>query len=138
MPEAIINSLSDLRRHARAVAQELSGGDVVALVGELGAGKTAWAQMVAKFLGVHKSVLSPTFTIFKVYPVKRRPFAYVCHVDLFRHTGGPELLGFEEHLADPDSICIIEWADKIKARLPQATRWVKIEPQADGSRVIRW
>lgn len=138
MPEAVINSLSDLRRQARALAQDLRGGDIVALVGELGAGKTALAQMVAKALGVRKSVLSPTFTIFKVYPVKRRAYSYVCHVDLFRHAGGSELLGFEEHLADPNSICIIEWADKIKKRLPKAARWIKIEPQADGSRVIRW
>lgn len=138
MPEAVINSLTDLRRHARVLAQDLRGGDVVALVGELGAGKTALAQTMAKALGVRKSVLSPTFTIFKVYPVKRRPFAYVCHVDLFRHTGGPEPLGFEEHLADPGSVCIIEWANKIKERLPKATRWVKIEARPDGSRTIRW
>lgn len=138
MREVIINSLTDLRHYARALGRELKGGDILALSGELGAGKTALAQMVAKALGVRKSILSPTFTIFKIYPVKRRNYGFVCHVDLFRHAGGNEPLGFEEHLADPDGICIIEWADKIKERLPRPARWVTIEAKADGSRLIRW
>lgn len=128
----------ELRRYARALARDLKGGEVVALVGELGVGKTALAQMLARALGVRKSVLSPTFTIFRTYPVKRRRHTFVCHVDLFRFTGGEANLGFEEHLGDHQGICLIEWAEKIKNRLPRKTRWVKINVRPDGSRLIRW
>lgn len=99
-----------------ALGPELAPGDVIALGGELGAGKTVWVQGLAAGLGVSARVTSPTFTLVHEYPGRHR----LLHVDVYRLRTFGELvdLGFEEWL-ESDSIIVIEWGDALGPLLPE-------------------
>ena len=97
----------DMRDLGTAIASMLSGGDVIVLTGDLGAGKTTFVQGAAKALGVTDKVASPTFTLVKRYRGSRP----VNHVDVYRLDRIQEVidLGFED-LLDPDGVTFVEWA----------------------------
>lgn len=99
-----------------ALGPELAPGDVIALGGELGAGKTVWVQGLAAGLGVSARVTSPTFTLAHEYPGRHR----LLHVDVYRLRTFGELvdLGFEEWL-ESDCIIVIEWGDALGPLLPE-------------------
>ena len=108
----------------KSFAATLSPGDVVALSGNLGSGKTQFVAGVCAGLGVRHRAVSPTFTIINEYPgggVK------VVHVDLYRIERQGELaeLGVEEYFTE-QCICLIEWAEKAFGILPRHHRVVKI------------
>ncbi len=100
-------------------------------MGDLGSGKTTFIQGFLKMLGVKQSVISPTFLIFRPYPlptdVKHYQTAY--HVDLYRIKSAKELeiLNFKDIIKDPRNIVLIEWANKIKRSLPKNTIWLRFE-----------
>jgi tRNA threonylcarbamoyladenosine biosynthesis protein TsaE len=122
------------RALAAALATQLVAGDVISLVGDLGAGKTAFAQGVARGLGVEGPVTSPTFTIVQEYQ-GRLP---VAHVDVYRLDRVQDLydLGFDE-LIDDGRVTIVEWGDLIAPALPADHLIVRIEPgAADTERVL--
>ena len=108
-------SADETRAVAAALAAHLEAGDVVVLVGDLGAGKTTFAQGIARGLGVEGPVTSPTFTLVQQY-AGRLP---VAHVDVYRLDRIQELhdLGFEE-LIDGPGVTIIEWGDTVRQVLP--------------------
>lgn len=95
---------------------------VLALNGELGAGKTTFTQGFCRALGIKDRITSPTFVLMKIYQRAgaRQKFKHVVHIDCYRIDQPDELmrLGLEELLADPDAIILIEWADRIKKALP--------------------
>lgn len=99
---------------------------VVALVGDLGAGKTAFVQGFAKELGIKKRLPSPTFLIFRNYKLATLNFKLLYHADVYRLDDASELsvIEFDKVLADPENIVLIEWADKIKGILPKDTIWL--------------
>lgn len=134
MKKIIIKDLADLKVFARALSAELTPGAVVALVGDLGAGKTALTQLVAKNLGVPNNVNSPTFSILKIYPVAGRAFTKFCHLDLYRLADAKNHLGWEEYLGDKDTVCFVEWAEKIKDQLPPQTIWLRFAVLANNRR----
>jgi tRNA threonylcarbamoyladenosine biosynthesis protein TsaE len=103
-----------LGRELGACAQP---GSVLALCGELGAGKTCLAQGVGAGLGVEGPVTSPTFTLVWLHESGRLPFA---HADFYRLGDGSELqeLGLEE-LLEGDGVAVVEWADRFPESLPQ-------------------
>jgi len=104
----------------RELAAALSAGDVVLLVGDLGAGKTAFVRGLAEGLGVHRDeVSSPTFTLVQEYRGGRLP---LFHVDLYRLDDPREIddLGLDE-IAE-DGVLAIEWADKLPSLPPGAVR----------------
>lgn len=136
MAGKIIKNLSELDIFAKNLASQLRGETVVALSGDLGTGKTTLTQSVAKHLGIKNNLQSPTFSILKVYPVAGREFSQFCHIDLYRLDDKKNHLGLEEYLGDKDTVCFVEWAEKIKAQLPRNTIWLKLEAQPDGSRLI--
>ena len=122
------------RTLAAALGPLLEPGDVVALVGDLGAGKTVFAQGVARGLGVRGPVTSPTFTIVQEYE-GRLP---VAHVDVYRLDRVQDLydLGFDE-LIDDGRVTIVEWGDLIAQALPADHLIVRIDPgSADNERVL--
>jgi tRNA threonylcarbamoyladenosine biosynthesis protein TsaE len=122
------------RAVAAALGRLLEPGDVVSLVGDLGAGKTAFAQGLAAGLGVDGPVTSPTFTIVQEYE-GRIP---VAHVDVYRLDAVQDLydLGFDE-LIDDGRVTIVEWGDLIAQALPADRLVVRIEPgTADTERVL--
>jgi tRNA threonylcarbamoyladenosine biosynthesis protein TsaE len=98
-----------------ALAGVLRPGDVVALSGDLGAGKTAFVQGVAAGLGSTDRVVSPTFTLVRHYR-GRMP---ILHMDVYRLDRVQDVLdlGFEE-LLDPDGVVLVEWGDMIEGILP--------------------
>jgi tRNA threonylcarbamoyladenosine biosynthesis protein TsaE len=108
-------SPSQTRDLAAAVARALRAGDVVALTGELGAGKTCFVQGAAAALGVEQRVTSPTFVLRREYP-GRLP---VVHLDVYRLDSLSDVLelGFEE-IVDTGAVTFIEWADAMSPLLP--------------------
>lgn len=114
-------------------SQTLKPGDVVALDGDLGAGKTVFAQGIAKGLGITDVIVSPTFTILREYDGV--PPLY--HFDVYRIGDPDELfeIGFSEYL-DGDGICVIEWAEKVPELLPAHTIRVRIEKTGNNTREI--
>jgi tRNA threonylcarbamoyladenosine biosynthesis protein TsaE len=131
---AVTRSTDETLELARAVGELLRPGDVVSLVGELGAGKTVVARGVARALGVTELVVSPTFTIVREYE-GRVPLV---HVDVYRIDAVQELhdLGFEEVVRD-DAVTIVEWGDMIDGLLPGDRLDVRLTPgAADDERVV--
>ena len=99
-------------------ARNLKPGDVVALHGELGTGKTRFVQGICEGLGVKGHVTSPTFTIVNEHDF---PGGVLFHFDFYRVNSVTEILdiGFEEYL-NRGGICVIEWADRAKEVLPES------------------
>ena len=115
------------------LAERLGPGDVVALTGELGAGKTCFTQGLARGLGVAGRAVSPTFVLINEY----RGRLPVHHVDAYRTESLTELLdlGLDE-LFSGDGVTIVEWADKLLPLLPAHTVHVHIEGVGDEPRTI--
>jgi tRNA threonylcarbamoyladenosine biosynthesis protein TsaE len=115
----------------------LQPGDVVALVGDLGAGKTCLAQGIARGLGVSGFLTSPTFILINQYPLPDGTALH--HVDAYR-LDDPivegRALGLEELLRD-DGICLVEWADRIDSLLPAEYIRVELEHAGENRRRIR-
>jgi len=111
----------------------LKSGDVVALIGELGAGKTVFVQGLARALGVGTAATSPTFVLVNEY----RGRVPVHHVDAYRTTSLAELmdLGIEE-MMDGDGITVIEWAERVEPLLPARAVRVRIAGVGDEPRTI--
>jgi tRNA threonylcarbamoyladenosine biosynthesis protein TsaE len=116
-----------------ALGARLGPGDVVALTGELGAGKTCFVQGLVRGLGVTTAATSPTFVLVNEY----RGRLPVHHVDAYRTQSLTELLdfGFDELLAG-SGVTVVEWADRCEALLPPRTIRVRIEGIGDEPRRI--
>lgn len=130
MKTIITNSEKETLRLAKEIAAMLRGGDVLALKGDLGAGKTVLVKGIARALGIKKTVISPTFVIMMLYRAVTRPEAKIrrlCHIDAYR-IGKNDLvsIGAPDYFARQDTVTIIEWADKVRTALPKKTRWVEI------------
>lgn len=121
------------RRLGEALGRVLRPGDVVGLVGALGAGKTTFVQGVAQGLGVRGYVASPTFTLVREYRGRLRLY----HVDLFRiHAEELDAIGFDD-LLDAGGAVVVEWADRAADRLPRDCLWVSIEGSGEQPRTLR-
>ncbi len=130
--ELIVPGAEDMRALGEALAGVLVPGDVVALTGDLGAGKTTLVQGAARGLGVADgSVTSPTFTLVREYR-GRWP---VYHLDVYRLDRIQEVidLGFEE-LLDPDGVAFVEWGDAIEGLLPEGHLEIELwtRPEDEG------
>jgi tRNA threonylcarbamoyladenosine biosynthesis protein TsaE len=127
------DSADETRAVAAALGELLAPGDLVLLVGDLGAGKTAFVQGLARGLGVEEPVTSPTFTIVQEY-AGRLP---VVHVDVYRLDRLQDLydLGLEE--AGDRGVTVVEWGDLVEQAVPAEHLVVRIEPgAADTERVL--
>ena len=124
-------SAAGTRRMGRELAAYLKAGDVLGLVGGLGAGKTTLVQGIAAGVGVPESayVNSPSFTIMNDYPGGPG----IIHLDLYRVKSADELfeIGYEDALRS-DSICLIEWFDKLPEAAPDAYLRVEITDDRPG------
>ena len=108
-------SLEDTQKVAQSIAAELKGGEFIAMYGDLGAGKTAFVQGLAKALGITNPVTSPTFTIVNEYEGRLPLF----HFDVYRITDSDEMyeIGYDDYIA-AGGVCIVEWAELIEDILP--------------------
>ena len=121
-------------------AKKLKGGEVLALFGDLGAGKTKFLQGLAKGLGVKNKVNSPTFNILKIYKTKAgSKIKTFCHIDAYRLFSEKDLisLGVEEYFQDKNTVTAIEWAERIKKILPKKTIMVDIKHLSEDERIIK-
>ena len=133
-----IGSLRETERFANALAKTLHGGEVIALSGPLGAGKTTLAQFLGKALGVAERITSPTFTIMHVHPAGRnRRIRLFVHLDAYRLGGPRELLaiGSQDYLGRKDTVAVVEWAEKVRKALPSDARWIDLLRGPDGTRL---
>jgi len=114
------------------------GGEVLALVGDLGAGKTTFVQGFAATLGI-KRIISPTFIIMRSYDACNK-VKTLYHIDLYRleQNFKEELdnLGITSIWGNPDSVVLIEWADKAKSLLPDNTQFIDFEYLDENKRRI--
>ena len=121
----IMKEEQDTKAFGELLSKQLVPGDVVALIGDLGTGKTALTKAVAAGLGVNEMITSPTFTIVCEYHEGRMP---LYHFDVYRVYDPDELfeIGFEEYLFG-GGVCLIEWADLIEDILPAQTIRIEIQ-----------
>lgn len=117
-------------------ARHLRGGDVIALDGDLGAGKTHFVKGLAAGLGYSGEVTSPTFNLVHEYQGSELT---LYHFDFYRLRSATELagIGFDEYLEDPAGVSVIEWASRFADILPDATLRVSIESAGENSRKIQ-
>ncbi len=108
-----------------ALAKAAKAGEVYALLGDLGVGKTVFTQGFAKGLGITEPVSSPTFTIIQEYEEGRLPFY---HFDVYRIADVEEMyeIGFDDYI-EGDGVCLIEWANLISELLPEDITVIRIE-----------
>lgn len=139
MEKIITKKEKETREYGFKLAKKLKGGEILALTGDLGAGKTKFLQGLAKGLGVKGRVNSPTFNILKVYKTSgNQKVKTFCHIDAYRLNFGKDLasLGVEEYFQDKRAVTAIEWAEKIKKILPPKTIKITIKHQQEEERVI--
>lgn len=110
-------SYEDTVRIAGELADTLNGGEFIAMYGDLGAGKTAFVQGLARALGINQHITSPTFTIVNEYE-GRLP---LYHFDVYRIADPDEMyeIGFDEYV-DGDGVCVVEWAELIEELFPKS------------------
>lgn len=131
-----IKNEHDTEEFGMKLASSLEPGDIVALIGDLGTGKTTLTKYIAKGLGVTENIDSPTFNIVKEHKSGRIP---LFHFDVYRLSSGDELLdiGADEYFYS-DGLCIIEWADIVADVVPEKAKVILIEyGEKQGERVYR-
>lgn len=135
--EFTTNSASETKSLGKTLASDLVGGEVFALSGELGSGKTTFVQGFAEGLGVKARIISPTFILMRKYGVGDKNFY---HTDLYRLEGNIDNevinLGLGDVWAKPENIVVIEWAEKIEKMIPKVAKWIKFEDLGGDRRKI--
>ena len=148
--QKITNSEKETFEFAKTFAKKLKGGEVIGLIGELGAGKTIFTKGMAAGLGIKKNITSPTFVLMKIYQIPNPPgraphsgagksqISNICHIDAYRIKNARDItaIGAEEYFNRPDTVTIVEWADNIKKILPKKTKFVNIKNQDYNTRSI--
>lgn len=127
----ITNSTGETRKIGAMLAKELKSGEIICLSGDLGAGKTTFAQGLLKGLKVKGPYTSPTFVIMKKYETN------IYHFDAYR-VGVKDILnlGWEEIIEDKNNVIIIEWAERIRRIIPKDALWIQIESIGEDKRKL--
>ena len=133
MAEFISHSQLDTEEVGRELAEKLPGGSVVAMYGDLGAGKTAFVRGMAKGMGLSCRVSSPTFTIVNEYLGERE----LIHFDMYRLSSADELfdIGWEDYLSR-GAVCAVEWSENVQDAFFGDEVVVRIEKLNDTDRKI--
>lgn len=121
---------------AKQLAGETKPGTVIALHGDLGAGKTVFSRGFARGLGITEAVSSPTYTIIQEYKLPKGGWFY--HLDLYRIQDANAALAFgaDEYIQDACSVSLLEWAERIPSLLPANTIHVRIKHLSENEREI--
>ena len=138
MKEYIAKSQAETEKIAKELVQKLRGGEVLALVGNLGAGKTVFVKGLAKALGIEDNITSPTFVLMKLYQSQHKKIKRLVHVDCYRLEKTEDLteIGLADYLNDPENIVVIEWADRV-VNLPKDAININIDYIEGQTRRVR-
>ncbi len=125
-----------MKQLGEAIGQSVSGGEVLELVGDIGAGKTTLTKGIARALGINEPVQSPTFTISRVYDSPKG--LRLAHYDFYR-LGEAGVMGDEiREAADDDSVVVVEWAGAVDDDLPKDRLVVKITTISEEERLVEF
>ena len=125
-----------MQRLGLAIGQAVSGGEVLELVGDIGAGKTTLTKGIAKALDINEPVQSPTFTISRVYDSPRG--LRLVHYDFYR-LGEAGIMGDEiREAVDNDSVVVVEWAGAVDGDLPEDRLAIKIIATSEEERLVEF
>lgn len=142
--EVVAKNTEEMGKAAAQFAARLAprgdGATIVALSGDLGAGKTAFARGVARAFGVEEDVTSPTFVIERIYDLARGPFRRLVHIDAYRLKGAHELevLGWKELVREPGNLIILEWPERVEGALPADSIRLSFSSTGEESRTIAY
>ncbi len=118
-------TLDQIEAFSKEVASKIRGGEIFALNGPLGSGKTTFVKALGKLLKIKNQITSPTFILMQAFPfkLKGKKELWLYHLDLYRTKNFKEVkaLGLLETWGKPNTVTVIEWADKIKKHLPKNT-----------------
>ena len=129
------DSAAETEALGRQFAEQVKRGSVLALVGELGSGKTQFTKGLVTGLGSQAVVTSPTFTIIHEYNDGKLP---IYHFDLFRLDDRQRLirLGLDDYFFG-DGVCVVEWADRFPELMPEQACWIRFEMPSPERRTIQ-
>ena len=131
--EIITKTARETQDLGRKIGSGLKGGEILALTGDLGSGKTTFIQGLAQGLGIKQRIVSPTFILLRKY-------GNFYHVDLYRLEGNLDNeiknIGLPDIWNKKNNIVAIEWAEKIKDLLPSSVTWIKFENLGKDERKI--
>lgn len=131
-----INSSDEMQDFGARLGAKLSGGEVIELVGDIGAGKTTFTKGLARGLGVSDDVQSPTFTISRIYETPSG--IRLAHYDFYRlQDAGVMQMELAESVCDPQTITVIEWAKIVENVLPATALTIEIAPRDEMTRVVK-
>jgi len=130
----ISNSPDETEAFGRRFENDVRPGDVLALTGDLGSGKTQFVKGLVAGLGSSPPATSPTFTLIHEYSGGRLP---IYHFDFFRveDQQSAERLGLDDYFFG-DGVSVIEWADRFPDLIPEKARWISFEAKSETQRVI--
>ncbi len=128
-------STQETRAFGSQIADKSEAGMVYGLIGELGSGKTEFVRGFVSQLSQDAVVRSPSFSLVNTYQTSQ--FS-VHHFDFYRLSRADELfeIGFDEYLADPQALCLIEWADMFPEVMPEHARYIQFSETASHIRCI--
>lgn len=130
-----VKSYQEMQALGERLGAQFAGGELIELVGDVGAGKTTLVRGIARGMGIDETIQSPSFTINRVYDTAhgRR----LVHYDFYR-LADPGIMQDElrETMADPSTVTIIEWADSVGQLLPQDRLTVTIQPTGENDRQV--
>jgi tRNA threonylcarbamoyladenosine biosynthesis protein TsaE len=137
--EYTANNEAETQTIGESLGRHAAPGDILCLIGDLGAGKTTLTQGIGKGLGIRESeVSSPTFSLIAEHRGGRIP---LYHFDVYRLRSADDLhdLGFEDYVREPDGVVVIEWANIVMEAVPEDSLVVELRPQdTPDSRSIRF
>lgn len=139
--KVLLSELSTIVKKVLAILPQTgNSATVVALSGELGAGKTTFVQALAKELGVKEIVQSPTYVLMKRYDISYLNFKHLIHIDAYRLNNAQEFAALrpEQFLTDPSNLVCIEWPERVQGALSKPDLTIKFssEKAAEGERFI--
>jgi tRNA threonylcarbamoyladenosine biosynthesis protein TsaE len=134
-------NLSETERIASDFVSKLmtsTTATVLALQGDLGAGKTAFSQAVGKTVGVRENMHSPTFVIEKIYEINFRGFKKLIHIDAYRLEKDAEIIhiGWNEIIKEPENLILIEWPENVSGVIPENAYKISFQFLDENTRKI--
>ena len=139
--EFVTKSAQETQSLGQKIAANLVGGEIFALSGDLGSGKTTFVQGFSKGLGLTSRIISPTFILMRKYQISGKDFY---HVDLYRLEKDVEKevinLGLIDVWGKSNNIVVVEWAEKIKNSISKNAKWIFFENLGEDRRkiTIKW